>query len=701
MANLKDINYGIGKYLEASDASDIPDIGTNRKNLDLLNFKVAINNAYALYNFKDGMIDAYQTEGGVDTATSTNESYDSTSKYYSPTIVASTTTAFTSNGAATWTAPAGITSAEILVVAGGGGGGDAGTGASGGGGAGGIVHHATYTIVPAVVYDLTVGDGGDNGTGGSPPGDDGDDSSFNDNAEGSQSKMTALGGGGGGQDGAPGRDGGSGGGEGADEAASGAGQGTQGNSGGGTGYGNNAGQGGSNKGGGGGGANAVGADSNGTAGAGGVGKEFSSFGAYGTNSSNSTAPASGKGYFGGGGGGGANTSTPDAGAGGAGGGATGTYDGPKPDALDNTGGGGGGGAAGPGYTGYGGTGGSGIVLIKTIAATLPMTLISNAQTAQAAPTEGRLMLYEEDVDAITLDTDLKGYVSRDGGTTYTQTPLVEDTVYGQWGMDQYTKLMLHWDGANDGTTFTDSSSAAHAITVTGGAHTDTAIKKFGTAAGQFDGTGDYLSTPDSSDWNFGTDNFTAEAWFRASSLPGSGGDTIVGQSGSNTDNRGWAISIRDTSNSVTNPLKFMYSLNGTSWSSDSTGGTTTIVVDTWYHVAAVRSGTTFYLFVNGAVEDTWTDASSMFNCTADLEVGSTSALSEDFNGYIDEVRISKGVARWTAAFTPPTYAYGSNQRILSGSVDISGQPSGTSMKYKIETLNNKNLKLHGASLLWA
>ena len=68
MANLKDINYGIGKYLEASDASSIPDIGTNRKNLDLLNFKVATNNAYALYNFKDGMIDAYQTEDGVDTA---------------------------------------------------------------------------------------------------------------------------------------------------------------------------------------------------------------------------------------------------------------------------------------------------------------------------------------------------------------------------------------------------------------------------------------------------------------------------------------------------------------------------------------------------------------------------------------------------------------------------------------------------------
>ena len=45
MANLKDINYGIGKYLEASDASDIPGIGNNRKNIDLLNFKVATNNA--------------------------------------------------------------------------------------------------------------------------------------------------------------------------------------------------------------------------------------------------------------------------------------------------------------------------------------------------------------------------------------------------------------------------------------------------------------------------------------------------------------------------------------------------------------------------------------------------------------------------------------------------------------------------------
>jgi hypothetical protein len=685
MANLKDINYGIGKYLEASDASDIPDIGSNRKNLDLLNFKVATNNAYALYNFKDGMIDAYQTETGVDAGTSTNETYDSSGKYYSPTIVASTTTAFTSNGAATWTAPAGITSAEILVVAGGGGGGDAGTGASGGGGAGGIVHHATYTTVPAVVYDLTVGDGGDNGTGGSPPGDDGDDSSFNDNAEGSQSKMTALGGGGGGQDGEPGRDGGSGGGEGADEAASGAGQATQGNSGGGTGYGNNAGQGGSNKGGGGGGANAVGADSNGTAGAGGVGKEFSSFGAYGTNSSNSTAPASGKGYFGGGGGGGANTSTPDAGAGGAGGGATGTYDGPKPDALDNTGGGGGGGAAGPGYTGYGGTGGSGIVLIKTIAATLPMTLISNAQTAQAAPTEGRLMLYEEDVDAITLDTDLKGYVSRDGGTTYTQTPLVEDTVYGQFGLDANTILLLHCDGADSGTTFTDSSFVPNTMSINGSTHTDTTIKKFGTASAQFDGTDDYLYCDALLS---GNNVFTVDCWVYPTNLATN--RCIFGQG--TTGSAGINLGLRTNSSGG----QMSVDIYGLDWVPSGT-----ISQDVWTHVALSWDGTILRWFINGTLTDSNTLSSPFAIGSSDFQVGSFPWTSTaDWLGYIDEFRVSN-VCRWTSSFTEPPHAYGAAQRILSGSVDISGQPAGSNMKYKVETLNDKKLKLHGASLLWA
>ena len=204
MANLTDIGYGIGKYLTVSDASGIPGIGANRKNLDLLNFKVAVNNAYALYNFKDGMIDAYQTEGGVDTGTSANEVYDSTNKVYGPLIVSALDTAFTSTGSATWTCPANVTSVEILVVAGAAGGG--GSPGSGGGGAGGIVHHATYTVVPGIVYDISVGAGGAGGGNGSD-GDQGVNTVFNINAEGGGATMTALGGGKGGRNG-PGADGG-------------------------------------------------------------------------------------------------------------------------------------------------------------------------------------------------------------------------------------------------------------------------------------------------------------------------------------------------------------------------------------------------------------------------------------------------------------------------------------------------------------
>ena len=80
--------------------------------------------------------------------------------------------------------------------------------------------------------------------------------------------------------------------------------------------------------------------------------------------------------------------------------------------------------------GMGGNAGLYSTQIEVASADNNMTLVSNAQTAQAAPSEGRLMIYEEtSTGSTTLDTDLKGYVSRDGGTTYTQTPLTLDTTY--------------------------------------------------------------------------------------------------------------------------------------------------------------------------------------------------------------------------------------------------------------------------------
>ena len=139
------------------------------------------------------------------------------------------------------------------------------------------------------------------------------------------------------------------------------------------------------------------------------------------------------GWFAGGSGGagtgGAAPGIANGGSGGKGGGGTsGRYYGTPggTNGMANTGGGGG--AASNDTNGH--DGGSGVIILKYMAPGANMTLLSNAQTAQAAPTEGRLMIYEEtSTGSTTLDTDLKGYVSRDGGTTYTQTPLTLDTTY--------------------------------------------------------------------------------------------------------------------------------------------------------------------------------------------------------------------------------------------------------------------------------
>ena len=156
-------------------------------------------------------------------------------------------------------------------------------------------------------------------------------------------------------------------------------------------------------------------------------------GAGGNGTANDYRTGSNVTYAGGGGGGSDTSPSPNpGGAGGSGGGGAGSGAGAAgTSGTANTGGGGGG----SGTTSHnGGAGGSGIVVVRYTTGDLlgvgNLTLVSNAQTAQTAPTTGRLMIYEEaSTGTITLDTDLKGYVSRDGGTTYTQTPLTLDTTY--------------------------------------------------------------------------------------------------------------------------------------------------------------------------------------------------------------------------------------------------------------------------------
>ncbi|MCP4928664.1 MAG: hypothetical protein GY918_06365 [Gammaproteobacteria bacterium] len=416
----------------------------------LLAFKTQANGSLAKYNLADQIVDSFEDASGVDASASTGESRDST-KYYSGVSYGSySVDAITSTGAGTWTCPANTTVAEILIVAGGGGGG--GRYYAGGGGAGGVVHDDDYAVVAGTVYDVTVGVGGTAGAQDANGG-DGADSVWNVNAEGSGITLTASGGGGGAFNGnnpnatpVGGSGGGAAGGSGTalvgglSDQADFPGATSYGNAGGASPTGNN--------GGGGGGAGAVGSNESGAGGGsnggpGGVGKYFANFDAYGTDSSNTAGATpgsgSGKGYFGGGGGGaGGGHTSPTQATGGAGGGGKGSrYDpGNTPNTVGyaNTGGGGGASSHHGAYSGaeVGKAGGTGIILLRHRSESYnDMTLISTSNTASSVPSSGDIVLtYTDGAGTATINTDIKAWVSRDNGTTYTQGTLASQGTSG-------------------------------------------------------------------------------------------------------------------------------------------------------------------------------------------------------------------------------------------------------------------------------
>ena len=180
------------------------------------------------------------------------------------------------------------------------------------------------------------------------------------------------------------------------------------------------------------------------------------------------------------------------------------------------------------------------------------------------------------------------------------------------------------------------------ITVGGNAIIRTDQSKFGGASMYFDNSGDYLLIPSSTKTDFGTSDFTIEAWIRPSAVPGV--ETIVSQWNGN----GFYFAVNGAK------LKFAPYINAAAVFVASS--TTTIAVDTWYHAAVTRDGNTFRLFVNGVLEDTVTNTVS-FVSSIDTYIGRWQGYSRDFGGYIDDLRITKGVARYTASFTPPTSAF--------------------------------------------
>jgi hypothetical protein len=171
-----DLLNGAGGF----QVANVAQTDTNTFNIGLLGFKMAVAEGLTIFNLKDGVVDEFNDESGIDTAENSNVTYDSSSDFYSGGTGFSSETpptqnifSFTANGPHTYTVESGVTSVNVLVVGGGGGGGSGGYNAvkGGGAGAGGLIYYPNYPVTPGGSVAVVVGAGGE-GAAYNPPSSD-------------------------------------------------------------------------------------------------------------------------------------------------------------------------------------------------------------------------------------------------------------------------------------------------------------------------------------------------------------------------------------------------------------------------------------------------------------------------------------------------------------------------------------------------
>ena len=229
-----------------------------------------------------------------------------------------------------------------------------------------------------------------------------------------------------------------------------------------------------------------------------------------------------------------------------------------------------------------------------------------------------------------------------------------------------TSLLMHFNGTNVSTTMTDNSKNNTTVTSVNGAAISTAQSKFGGTSGLFDGTNDYIQVATSANLAFGTGAFTIEMWVYR-----------------NTSGAGpHLMDFRGANNNDYNPVFYWGSNNFLYYTNNNTSGDNQIQTSNaitsasgWVHLALVRSGTTLTIYING-VESGNTSYSTDVRGGNPVFIGSRFNLEGYFNGYIDELRITKGIARYTGNFTPSTTQFLDSAGDANSSVVVNSTATG-------------------------
>lgn len=215
--------------------------------------------------------------------------------------------------------------------------------------------------------------------------------------------------------------------------------------------------------------------------------------------------------------------------------------------------------------------------------------------------------------------------------------------------DSYTKSLLHFEGADASTSFIDENGRTWTAGAGEAAQIDTAEYMFGGASGYFSGASDYISTPDHADFTVGSDDWTVEAWAKLSA--------------SGTTQRyiyyhGSAAQIGSDSqiwlrlNSDSQPSVVVGVVGGTALVVSHTS--TVAASDGWFHIAGIKYGTNLYVSYNGVLSAGSAITAAIVDSAQAVYIGGNAVAGArlPWTGWIDEFRFSKGIARYTANFTP-------------------------------------------------
>lgn len=223
-------------------------------------------------------------------------------------------------------------------------------------------------------------------------------------------------------------------------------------------------------------------------------------------------------------------------------------------------------------------------------------------------------------------------------------------------------LACHYNGTNGSTTFTDESTNNYTPTVQGNTQISTTRSKYGGASAKFDGTGDQLTYTYSTDWDITGVDYTIELWLYVEVMPAVDWHAIVTHHNTTT---GWRLLYHKDGN-----LHFATDSGADNGFYTSTG---VIKQGQWQHVVAVGySGRSIAIVDGVVVADKATHSSSTY--TGVLRIGATDASNWYMNGYIDDLKITKGTARYTEAFDVPAVPFADDvARVL----DSKGSNEGT------------------------